>query len=338
MLIVMHKDANDEMVARVREEVAKLGLETHPLTGTTRVVIGVTGNRDRIDADRLKTLKGVRDVVHITEPFKLASREAKPESTVVEVGEVAFGGGSAVLMAGPCSVESRDQCFAIAETLAKAGVKVFRGGAYKPRTSPYSFQGLGEEGLEILSQVREEFGLKIVTEAVDVETLDLVASHTDIVQLGSRNMQNFSLLKKAGSCSKPVLLKRGMAATIEEFLMAAEYVLMSGNPNVILCERGIRAPGGQGRGLMDLAAIPVIQRMSHLPIVADPSHGTGNKANVPALARAALAAGADGLLIEVHDHPERALSDGYQSLAPADFEVLAEELRMIAPVVNRKLI
>ncbi len=337
MLVVMERNATPELVARVCEEIQKMGLKAHPVEGTQRTAIGVTGNNGQVDANRILTLKGVRDIVRITPSYKLVGREHKAEDTIVEVGGTTIGGREFAVMAGPCSVESRDQCMTIAEKVVASGAKIFRGGAFKPRTSPYSFQGLGEKGLEILAEVRERFGLVIVTEAMDTETLDMVASYTDIIQIGARNMQNYSLLKKAGRSTKPVLLKRGISATLEELLMAAEYVMAEGNENVILCERGVRAAGNHRHNVLDLSAIPFVKRYSHLPIIADPSHGTGSRDRVVPLSRASLAAGADGLLIEVHHEPSKALSDAAQAISPDDFEGLMKVMRQLAPVLDRTL-
>ncbi|MEW6050920.1 MAG: 3-deoxy-7-phosphoheptulonate synthase [Candidatus Zixiibacteriota bacterium] len=335
MLIVMGRNATPEMVAAVCEVIREMGLSAHAIPGMHRTAIGVTGNKSQVDSDRVLTLPGVEDIVHITQPYKLVSREFSGADTIVSVGDVRIGGSNFVVMAGPCSVESREQCFVVAEQVAKAGIKVFRGGAFKPRTSPYSFQGLGMQGLEILSEVRSRFGLLIVTEAVDTETLDAVAEHSDIVQIGARNMQNYSLLKKAGRCTKAVLLKRGLSATIEEFLMAAEYILSEGNARVILCERGVRTFADHARNTLDLSAVPYVKRTSHLPIITDPSHGTGRKDKVIPLSRASIAVGADGLLIEVHHEPSRALSDGPQAITPTDLRQLMTELRALAPVLGR---
>jgi 3-deoxy-7-phosphoheptulonate synthase len=284
-------------------------------------------------------MPGVIECIAVTKPYKLVSRDVKAEDTVVRVptplGDVAFGGKSIALVAGPCAVESREQVFAIAERVKAAGARLFRGGAYKPRTSPYSFQGLGEDGLRILAEIRDQLGLGIITEAVDNESLDLVEKYADVIQIGARNMQNFSLLKRAGRAQKPVLLKRGMSATLDEFLMAAEYVMSEGNYQVILCERGVRTFSDHTRNTLDLSVIPAVQRLSHLPIAVDPSHGTGRRNKVLPLSRAAVAVGADGLLVEVHHDPDHALSDGPQSILPEEFEVLVREARDIAAVLAR---
>ncbi|MEW6412799.1 MAG: 3-deoxy-7-phosphoheptulonate synthase [Candidatus Zixiibacteriota bacterium] len=335
MLVVMETTATDQMVAKVCIVIESMGLTAHPIPGTQRTVVGVTGNKSKVDADKIFAQPGVKDIIHVTPPFRLVSRDHKAEDTIVDISGVRIGGRECVMMAGPCSVESREQAFAIAEAVSKAGAKVFRGGAFKPRTSPYSFQGLGEKGLKILREVKQEFGLLIATEALDTETLDLVAEYTDIIQIGARNMQNFSLLRKAGRSRKPVLLKRGMSATLEEFLMAAEYILAEGNPNVILCERGVRISADRTRNTLDLSAIPYVKRTSHLPIIADPSHGTGRKDFVIPLSRAAVAVGADGLLVEVHHDPANALSDGAQAITPDMFQSMMDQVKAIAAVLDR---
>jgi 3-deoxy-7-phosphoheptulonate synthase len=337
LLVVMEAVATPEMVIRVCSEIQKMGLVPHPIPGSHQTAIGITGSKSRVDSDHLLALAGVRDIIQITQPYKLASREFHPENTVVDVGGVKLGGAAFVVIGGPCSVESRDQTMEVAAQMVDAGVRLFRGGAFKPRTSPYSFQGLGKAGLEILAEVRSRFGLRIVTEAIDTETLDLVADYTDMIQIGARNMQNYSLLKRAGRLKKPILLKRGMSATLEELLMAAEYIMVEGNDQVVLCERGIRTLAEHTRNTLDLAAIPAVKRMSHLPIIADPSHGTGRRDKVLPMARAALAAGADGLIIEVHSNPELALSDGAQAITPNDFEQLLYQLRRLAAAMDREL-
>jgi len=335
MLIVMEARAGDEAVRRVCDEITQMGLTAHAIPGSQRMVIAVTGNKYRVDCDHVRTMPGVSDVVHVTHPYKLVSREEQAEDSVFDVGGVTIGGQSFAVMAGPCSVENRDQTMRIAKSVSEAGARIFRGGAFKPRTSPYSFQGLGEEGLKILAEVREAFGLLIVTEAMDTETIGLVAEYADIVQIGARNMQNYSLLRKAGRLNKPILLKRGMWATIDEFLMSAEYVLAEGNRRVILCERGIRTSANDNGHVLDLGSVPHIKRVSHLPIICDPSHGTGQKYKVPPLARAALAVGADGLLIEVHHAPMEALSDGPQAITPTDFDTLMNDMRNMAALLHR---
>jgi len=335
MLIVMETNAPKEAVDNICKLIEEMGLTAHPMPGAQRTAIGVTGNKSQVDSDRIMTQTGVKEIIHVTKPYKLVSREFYPESSIVDVDGVKIGGDDFVIMAGPCSVESRDQLLTIAETVAKSGAKVLRGGAYKPRTSPYSFQGLKEDGLKILAEAREKFGLKIVTEAIDTETIDMVAEYTDIIQIGARNMQNYSLLIKAGRLNKPVLLKRGMSATVEELLMAAEYIMSEGNKNVILCERGVRTFVNHTRNTLDLSAVPFVKRTSHLPIIVDPSHGTGKKEKVIPLSRAAIAVGADGLIIEVHNDPANALSDGPQSITPDMFEQLVKEMRTLSKVLNK---
>ena len=341
MLIVMQAHATEEQVRAVCDRIESLGLKPHPIPGAMRTAIGITGNKGAIDLGVLESMPGVVECIPVSKPYKLVSRDVKEDDTIVRIptplGEVAFGGQYVGMVAGPCAVESLEQALAIGERIAASGAKLFRGGAYKPRTSPYSFQGLGEPGLEVLAKVRERFGLGIVTEAVDSESLDLVEQYADVIQIGARNMQNFSLLRRAGRAKKPVLLKRGMSATLDEFLMAAEYVMAEGNYNVILCERGVRTFSDFTRNTLDLAIIPAVKKRSHLPIVVDPSHGTGRRHKVLPLSRAGIAAGADGLMVEVHHDPDRALSDGPQSITPAMFEALVGELRQIAPVIGRQL-
>ena len=335
MLIVMDAAATAEEVRVVVETVRRLGLQAHPIPGAQRTAIGITGNRGTVEPTAFENLPGVLEVIPVSAPYKLVSREAKRENTVVSVGGVPVGGGRLVVVAGPCAVESETQAVEIARLVKGAGATLYRGGAFKPRTSPYSFQGLGLEGLKILTTVRRETGLPIVTEVLDTESVDLVAEHADCLQVGARNMQNFSLLKRLGRLRKPVLLKRGMAATIEELLLSAEYLLAEGNYEVMLCERGVRTFASHSRNTLDLSAIPYVQRISHLPILVDPSHGTGKRQKVLPLSRAAVAAGADGLLIEVHNHPEAALSDGPQALLPDMFAELMEQVRRLAPVLGR---
>jgi len=335
MLIVMETNAPKEAVDNICKLIEEMGLSAHPMPGAQRTAIGVTGNKSQVDSDRIMTQTGVKEIIHVTKPYKLVSREFFPQSSIVDVDGVKIGGDDFVIMAGPCSVESRDQLLTIAETVAKSGAKILRGGAYKPRTSPYSFQGLKEDGLKILAEARDKFGLKIVTEAIDTETIDMVAEYTDIIQIGARNMQNYSLLIKAGRLNKPVLLKRGMSATVEELLMAAEYIMSEGNKNVILCERGVRTFVNHTRNTLDLSAVPFVKRTSHLPIIVDPSHGTGKKEKVIPLSRAAIAVGADGLIIEVHNDPANALSDGPQSITPDMFEQLVKEMRTLSKVLNK---
>jgi 3-deoxy-7-phosphoheptulonate synthase len=339
MLVVMKPQATEEDIRRVCEKIQAMGYRPHVMPGAERTAIGITGNHGPLEPAEFESLPNVGEAIPVSKPYKLVSREIKAENSVIRVGpaasEVTIGGKELAIIAGPCAVESREQAFAAAEGVRRAGAKLFRGGAFKPRTSPYSFQGLGEEGLKILAEVRERFGLAIVTETIDAETSDLAEEYADVLQVGARNMQNFSLLKRVGRSRKPVLLKRGMSATLEEFLMAAEYILSEGNYNVILCERGSRTFADHTRNTLDLSVIPGAKDLSHLPIIADPSHGTGRRDKVTPLARAAIAVGADGLIVEVHPQPDRALSDGYQSLYPEQFEELMTEVRAIAGVVGR---
>src|SRR3979411_346192 len=307
------------------------------MPGAQRTAIGITGNKGEVEQGTLEEMAGVQEVIKVSKPYKLVSRDVKQDNTVIRFPGTAatIGGPGLAIVAGPCAIENREQAFATAERVARAGAQFFRGGAYKPRTSPYSFQGLGEEGLKIMADVRDHFGLLIVTEAVDYESLDLVEKYADMIQIGARNMQNFSLLKRAGRARKPVLLKRGIAATLEEFLMAAEYIMSEGNYNVVLCERGVRTFADHTRNTLDLSVVPAVQRLSHLPIVVDPSHGTGKRNKVTPLSRAAVAVGADGLIIEVHHDPDRALSDGMQSLYPDQFDALMVQVRQLAAVLGR---
>jgi len=337
MLVVMQAHATEGQVRAVCEKIEALGYRAHSIPGAERTAIGITGNKGEVEAGTLEEMSGVQEVIRVTKPYKLVSRDIKEENTVVRFAgsDATIGGPALAIIAGPCAIESREQAFAVAERVQRAGAQFFRGGAYKPRTSPYSFQGLGEEGLLIMAEIREQFGMRIVTEAIDNESLELVEEYADVIQIGARNMQNFSLLKRAGRAAKPVLLKRGMSATLEEFLMAAEYVMSEGNYNVILCERGVRTFADHTRNTLDLSLIPAVQRLSHLPIVVDPSHGTGKRNKVTPLSRASVAVGADGLIIEVHHDPDKALSDGMQSLYPDQFDELMAEVRQIAPVVGR---
>ena len=339
MLVVMKAQATPEEIQAVCDHIVEMGFRPHPLPGAQRTAIGITGNQGEANRGNLESLSGVAEVIRVSKAYKLASRDVKEEDTVVRFAgsNAAIGGRNLAVIAGPCSIETRDQAFAIASEIAASGAQFFRGGAYKPRTSPYAFQGLGLEALKIMAEIRDKFGLRIVTEALDNETLDLVAEWADVVQIGARNMQNFSLLKKAGRLRKPVLIKRGMSATLEEFLMAAEYVMSEGNYEVILCERGVRTFTDHARNTLDLSIVPALHHVSHLPILVDPSHGTGRRDSVLPMARAAIAAGADGVMVEVHNHPESALSDGPQSLYPAQFATMMTELEKIAPVVGRHL-
>lgn len=337
MLIVMKTDATDTQIKGVLDVIEGLGFKGHPMPGATRTAIGITGNQGAVDPSHFENLPGVADAIRVSKPYKLISLDLRPEKTIVRVGDASIGGDELAIIAGPCAIESRTQAFAIAEAVRRSGARFFRGGAYKPRTSPYAFQGLGEEGLKILSEVRDTYGLKIVTEALDEAGVDLVERYGDMIQIGARNMQNFSLLRRAGKARLPVLLKRGLSATLDEWLLAAEYVMAEGNYQVVLCERGIRTFTQHTRNTMDLAVIPAVRRISHLPVIVDPSHGTGKNFMVTPLARAGVAVGADGLIVEVHDQPEHALSDGAQALTLEQYEQLVREVRsiheVIAPVV-----
>ena len=339
MLVVMKAQATPEQIQTVCAAIEGMGYRAHPMPGAERTAIGITGNKGEVERGNLESLSGVSEVIRVTKAYKLASRDVKEEDTVVRFAgtDAAIGGKNLAVVAGPCSIESREQAFAIAEQVAAAGAQFFRGGAYKPRTSPYAFQGLGVEALRIMAEIRERFGLRIVTEALDAESLEQVAEWADVIQIGARNMQNFSLLKKAGRLRKPVLVKRGLSATLEEFLMSAEYVMSEGNYEVILCERGVRTFADHARNTLDLSIIPALKKVSHLPILIDPSHGTGRRDSVLPMARAAVAAGSDGVMVEVHNHPEVALSDGPQSIYPDQFARMMDELAQIAPVVGRKL-
>jgi 3-deoxy-7-phosphoheptulonate synthase len=338
MLVMMKTHATDEEIGAVCHKIEDMGFKAHPIPGIMRTAIGITGNQGPVEAAVLESLPGVAECVPVSKPYKLVGRELKEERTVIDLGDgVQVGGKELAVIAGPCAVESREQAFAIAAEVKAAGARLFRGGAYKARTSPYSFQGLEEEGLKILRDIRAEFGLKIVTEAIDQESLDLVEQYADVIQIGARNMQNYSLLKKAGRSRRPVLLKRGMSSTLDELLMSAEYILSEGNYNVILCERGVRTFADHTRNTLDLSVVPAVQRLSHLPIIVDPSHGTGRRDKVIPMSRAAIAVGADGLIIEVHNNPDKALSDGYQSIFPSDFKQLMDEIRQIAALLDRSL-
>src|SRR6185312_5188383 len=338
MLVVMKAHATPEQIQAVCDAIAQLGFRAHPLPGAERTAVGITGNQGEVDRGNFEALPGVAEVIRVTKPYKLASRDVKEEDTVIRFPgtDAVIGGSGLAIIAGPCSVESREQAFAIAEQVAASGAQFFRGGAYKPSTSPYAFQGLGLDALKIMAEIRDRFGLRIVTEALDSETLELVAEWADVIQIGARNMQNFSLLKRAGRLRKPVLVKRGLSATLEEFLMAAEYVMSEGNYQVILCERGVRTFSDHARNTLDLSVIPAVRRVSHLPILVDPSHGTGRRDSVLPMARAAVAAGADGILVEVHHQPDKALSDGPQSIYPDQFARMMDDLEQIAPVLGRR--
>jgi 3-deoxy-7-phosphoheptulonate synthase len=338
MVIVMEGTASEEQVQKVIEALVEVGYDVHRSTGVTHTVLGAVGvPRSPVDPTALELLPGVREVVKISEPYKLVGRTFKAADTVVDMTGVKVGGPEVIVMAGPCSVETRDQVRTVAQAVGAAGARVLRGGAFKPRTSPYAFQGHGEEALRWMREVADESGLNVISEVMDLRTIEMMLGYVDCLQVGARNMQNFDLLKELGKVRRPVLLKRGMAATIEEWLLSAEYILAGGNTQVILCERGIRTFENATRNTLDISAIPVVKKLSHLPILVDPSHGTGRRDKVIPMARAAVAAGADGLLIEVHNNPEKALSDGAQSLYPHQFETLMGELRVIAPVLGRSL-
>jgi 3-deoxy-7-phosphoheptulonate synthase len=334
MLIVMKTDATDAEVEAVVSIIQEMGFRPHTMPGATRTAIGVTGNQGAVDPSRFENLPGVAEAIRVSKPYKLISLDLRPEKTIVRVGDASIGGEELALIAGPCAIESRAQAFSIAEAVRRSGARFFRGGAFKPRTSPYAFQGLGEEGLKILAEVREVYGLKIVTEALDETGVDMVERYGDMIQIGARNMQNFSLLRRAGRSQLPILLKRGLSATLDEWLLAAEYIMAEGNYNVVLCERGIRTFTQHTRNTLDLAAIPAVRRVSHLPVIIDPSHGTGKNYMVIPLARAGVAVGSDGLIIEVHDQPERALSDGAQALTLEQYEQLVDEVRAIHEVIS----
>ena len=337
MLIVVDPKTPEPAVQRICDAIREMGLTPHAIPGRTRLAIGITGNRGPVGTDRIATLPGVLELIEVTQPYKLTSREMQPDDSIVRARGVEFGGDDLVVIAGPCSVESREQTLAIAERVRGHGATMLRGGAFKPRTSPYSFQGLGEEGLAILDEARERTGLPIVSEVVDTETFDVVEQAVDVIQIGSRNMQNYSLLKRAGRSSKPVLLKRWMSGTLKEFLLAAEYIMSEGNPNVILCERGIRAFSDYSRFTLDISIVPELKQLSHLPVIVDPSHAAGRRELVIPLARAAVAAGADGIIVEVHTDPDQAMSDGRQTLTVEMFEQLIVELRTIASALKRRL-
>jgi 3-deoxy-7-phosphoheptulonate synthase len=336
MLVIMKNDATETQVNAVIREIERLGYRGLPIPGAQRTAVCIVGNQHEVDDSRLLSLEGVKETIRVTKPYKLVSRETHPQPTVITVRQVTIGGGEPVVMAGPCAVESEEQTLAIAQIVKNHGAQVFRGGAFKPRSSPYTFQGLGEEGLKILRKVREETGLPVVTEATDHDNIEMVEEYADIIQIGARNMQNYSLLRRAGLCTKPILLKRGLAATIEELLMSAEYIASEGNPNVILCERGIRTFSDNTRNTLDLSAIPSIKEVSHLPVVVDPSHAAGRREYVIPLSRGAIAVGADGLLVEVHHDPTHALSDGRQSLYPEQFAELMREVKAMARVSERE--
>ncbi|MGI9055282.1 MAG: 3-deoxy-7-phosphoheptulonate synthase [Pyrinomonadaceae bacterium] len=336
MLIVMKQDATDSDIERVVEVIEKLGFRPHAMPGAARTAIGITGNQGAVDPTHFENLQGVAEAIRVTKPYKLISKTLRPEKSIIKVGSSEIGGDDLAIIAGPCTVETVEQVFEAAETVAKSGAKFFRGGAFKPRTSPYAFQGKGEDGLKILADVREQFGLNIVTEAMDERGVDLVEKYGDCIQIGARNMQNFSLLKYVGQTRKPVLLKRGLAATLDEFLLAAEYIMAEGNYDVILCERGIRTFSNHARNTLDLSVIPAVHRLTHLPIIVDPSHGTGRNYMVNPMARAGVAVGADGLIIEIHPCPEEALCDGAQALTMEQYSELYTQVQAIHKIIAKE--
>lgn len=338
MLIVMKHDATQGDFDRVVEIIESLGFQAHLIEGANRAAIGITGNPGAVDPTAFENLSGVAETIRVTKPYKLSSLDFNPKRKIVRIGAAEFGGGNLEIIAGVCSVETREQTFTVAEAVKRSGAKLFRGGAFKPRTNPYAFQGLGEEGLQIMAEVRERFGLAIVTEAMDERGVDLVEKYADCIQIGTRNMQNFALLKRIGKSHLPIILKRGMSATLDDLLSAAEYILAEGNKNVILCERGIRTFSDHSRNTLDLSIVPAAKKVSHLPIIVDPSHGTGKTYMVAPLARAAVAVGADGILVEMHPEPARALSDGAQALTPAQYLEMVEQLKVIHEVVQPALV
>ena len=333
MLIVMNAGATEAEIAGVVRVIESLGFRAHPMPGATRTAIGVTGNQGAVDLSHFENLPGVAEAIRVTKPYKLITLDLRPDRTVVDVGGAKIGNGSLAIIAGPCSIENRKQAFAVAEVVKNSGAQFFRGGAFKPRTSPYAFAGLGEEALKLLAEIRSEFGLKIVTEALDEGNVELVEKYADMIQIGARNMQNFTLLRRVGRSRLPVLLKRGMAATLEEWLLAAEYVMAEGNYQIVLCERGVRTFAQHTRNTLDLAAVPAVRRISHLPVIVDAAHGTGRSYMVTPLARAGVAVGADGLMVEVHCRPDEALSDGAQSLTLEEYDQMVKEVRAIHNVI-----
>lgn len=337
MVVILENNASDEQIKNVKQHLEDFGFQIHESSGEQRTILGAIGVKPGFDIRKVRILEGVADVYRVTSPFKLASRNFKEEKTIVKIKDVEIGGDKIAMMAGPCSVESEEQIFRLAKDVADSGAKIFRGGAFKPRSSPYSFQGLGEEGLKMMRNAADEYNLLVITEVMQIDQIDLIAKYADIFQLGARNMQNFSLLKELSKSEIPVMIKRGLSATIEEWLMSAEYILAGGNKNVILCERGIRTFEPYTRNTFDLSAIPVVHKKSHLPVVADPSHATGLRDQVPPMARAAVAAGADALMIEIHHDPENALSDGPQALLPNEFSKLMSELRQIAIAIGKTI-
>jgi 3-deoxy-7-phosphoheptulonate synthase len=338
VVVVLEKNIKEKQLENVIKHLEEFGFAVHKSTGVEQIVLGAIGVKPDFDIRKVKVLDGVSEVYRITEPFKLASRTFKKEDTIIKMGDVEVGGNAVVIMAGPCSVESEKQIFTIAEAVSKAGAKILRGGAFKPRTSPYSFQGLGEEGLKLLRQAGDTFGLLVITEVMESSQIELIEKYTDIFQVGARNMQNFSLLRDLGKASKPIMLKRGLSATIDDWLMSAEYILSNGNRDVMLCERGIRTFETYTRNTFDVSAIPVIHKRSHLPVIADPSHATGIRDKVIPMARAAVAAGTDGIMVEVHHDPDHAFSDGPQALLPDQFEDLMRQVKAIAEVIGRKIL
>ncbi len=334
MLIVMKTDATSGQVEAVVRVIEELGYRAHPMPGASRTAIGITGNQGSVDPSHFENLPGVSEAVRVSKPYKLVTLDLRSEKTIVQIGDASIGGDELAIIAGPCAIETRDQAFAIAEAVRRSGARFFRGGAFKPRTSPYAFQGLGEDGLKILEDIRETYGLKIVTEALDEAGVDLVERYADMIQIGARSMQNFTLLRRVGKSRLPVLLKRGLSATLDEWLLAAEYIMSEGNYQVVLCERGIRTFAQHTRNTLDLSAIPAVRRVSHLPVIVDPSHGTGKNYMVTPLARAGVAVGADGLIIEVHDKPDHALCDGAQALTLEQYQTLVNEVRAIHEVIT----
>jgi 3-deoxy-7-phosphoheptulonate synthase len=337
MFVAMKPHATPADFEAVVEKIKALGLTPHPITGTERKVVAVIGNTTSVDPEDFSAMPGVAEAMRVSQPFKLVSREVREEDTVIDVGGARIGGDAICVIAGPCSVESKEQILEAAHAVKKAGATFLRGGAYKPRTSPYEFQGLREEGLKLLALAREQTGLRVVTEVMSTETVAMLADYADVLQVGARNMQNYALLERLGTAGKPVLLKRGLSATIKEWLMAAEYIVAKGNPRVALCERGIRTFETMTRNTLDINAVPVLKSLTHLPVIVDPSHGIGIRKHVPAIARAGIAAGADGIIVEVHPRPEKALSDGHQSLTPAEFEGLMRQVRVIAAAIGRPM-
>lgn len=337
MIVILNNKASDKQIDDVVKHLEDYGFEIHKSVGVERTILGAIGVKPNFDIRKIKILDGVTDVYRITAPYKLANRSFNEEGTIIKIKDVEIGGNQLVLMSGPCSIESKEQIFTLAGVVAKSGAKILRGGAFKPRSSPYSFQGMGEEGLKLIRAAADEYNLLVITEVMRIDHIDLIHKYTDIYQVGARNMQNFSLLKELGKTDKPVMLKRGLSALIEEWLMSAEYILAGGNKNVMLCERGIRTFEKYTRNTFDLSAIPVVHKKSHLPIIADPSHATGLRDQVPPMARAAVAAGADGLMIEIHNDPENAFSDGPQALFPDTYLSLIQELKLIANAIGRKI-